>query len=97
MSHLHWPKLTTHTKFLPEVDLGSVLLTSRTVWPQEQAPDCRPSHCLELEVLESNMNEVSRAVPKPFGQVSEVSKGGYSLPKVLGWEHEVYKAVQAGS
>jgi len=33
-------------------------------------------------------------IPKPCGQVSEISKGGYSLTDALGWEEAQYKAIQ---
>jgi hypothetical protein len=85
--------LTARTRFLREVDLANVVLTSRTVWPAETT--LLESECT-CQTLESENTQVPWPIPKPSGQVSEVNKGGYSLPKVLGWESKRYQAVQAG-
>jgi hypothetical protein len=33
-------------------------------------------------------------IPKPKGDVGCISKGGYSLRKVLGWDEDFYREVQ---
>jgi hypothetical protein len=87
------PSLTVRTRFPRDVDLANVLLTSKTIWPLE-VPSFG-SDCIHQNP-ESGNARVSLPIPKPSGQVSEVNKGGYSLPKVLGWESKRYRAVQAG-
>jgi hypothetical protein len=87
------PILTARTRFPREVDLTNILLTSRAVWPAEITP--LGSDCTRQNPESENVH-VPWPIPKPSGQVSEVNKGGYSLPKVLGWESKRYKAVQVG-
>lgn len=86
------PRPTSHIIFLPEVDVASIQLTSRRVWPpeaplnivlQQPTPHIRPVQ-----------GQGDGMVLKPRGEVNEVNKGGYSLQKVLNWEMGQYKDVQ---
>jgi hypothetical protein len=87
-----FPKLTFRTRFATEVSIPPHRLSIRKVWPL----DTPSTQSLPTEPLCTQQVDVGTTsiVPKPRGQVSEISKGGYSLIGTLGWEAAQYKAVQ---
>jgi len=81
--------LTCHIVFPAEPDVLSLLLTSRRVWPLEEAS--------LISVTQPSLPSIppsKSSISKPRGEVSDVNKGGYSLSKVLGWEKATYLSVQ---
>jgi hypothetical protein len=85
-------RLTHHVIFRPEVDISSLRLTSRTVWPAEVPHTVTsPSHTVDLHATSERP-----LIPKPKGVVGRVKEGGYSLIKVLGWERGQYNEIQVG-
>jgi hypothetical protein len=81
------PPLTFQTTFAPEIDLSSVLLTCNKIWRPETAPTSQPTQ-IRHEMI------AAVVVSKPPGQVTEISKGGYSLEDVLQWPDGQYTKVQ---
>ena len=81
------PALTFQTTFAPEVDLSSVLLTCNRIWRPETAPTSKPAQIRHEMVA-------AVAVSKLPGQVTEISKGGYSLEDVLQWPDGQYTKIQ---
>jgi hypothetical protein len=79
--------LTFQTTFAPEIDLSSVLLVCNRIWRPETAPTSQPAQIPHETVA-------AVTVPKPPGQVTEISKGGYSLEDVLQWPDGQYTKVQ---
>lgn len=75
--------------FPPEVDVTSIQLTSRRVWSLET-----PLDTVLPQTAAHNVVVQGRIISKPAGEVNEISKGGYSLHKVLDWEKGRYKDVQ---
>jgi hypothetical protein len=90
-----FPKLTFRTRFATEVSIPPHLLSTRKVWPLD-TPSTQ-SLSTRLMCTQRVDAEAQSVVPKPRGQVSEISKGGYSLICALGWEEAQYKAVQVRS
>jgi hypothetical protein len=87
-----FPKLAFRTKFATEVSIPPHLLSIRQVWPLD-TPSTKPlpTKLMCAQQVDAGGDSI---VPKPRGQVSEISKGGYSLTCTLGWEEAQYKAVQ---
>jgi hypothetical protein len=89
------PPLTLRTIFPPEINPSSAQLALRRVWsfpsvlPSTSDP---PASSLDWE---NKLNGI--IIPKPHGTVTEVSKGGYSLSKALGWNHSQYREIQVHS
>jgi len=89
---LDFPQLTSRTRFAAEVSITPYLLSVRKVWPLDIA-STQPLRTRSVCVQEVEAGADS-IIPKPRGQVSEISKGGYSLIDALGWEEARYKSVQ---
>lgn len=82
--------LTLHTIFPPEVDISTLRLTSRIVWPAEASPIITSSS----HMVDRHAESETLRIPKPKGVVGRIKEGGYSLFKVLRWEREQYNAIQ---
>ena len=65
----------------PETEWTTFHSSHRTVWSRETTSNTVTGITLEK-------------IPKPRGDVACISRGGYSLRKVLGWDDEFYKEVQ---
>ena len=86
------PRHTSRIIFPPEVDVTSIQLTSRRVWSPETPLDAvLPQTVTHRATVQDRRGGI---VSKPAGEVNEISKGGYSLHKVLDWERARYKDVQ---
>jgi hypothetical protein len=85
-------RLTHNVVFRPEVDISSLRLTSRIVWPVEVSPIVTSTS----RVVDLYANFEGGGIPKPKGVVGRVKEGGYSLIKVLGWERGQYNEIQVG-
>jgi len=85
-------RLTLHTVFPPEVDISSLRITSRVVWPAEVSPIVTSSSC----IMDRQAKSDRQPIPKLKGVVGRIKEGGYSLIKVLGWEREQYNEIQVG-
>lgn len=87
-----FPKLTFCTRFATEVSIPPHLLLIRKVWPLNTPS----THSLSTRLMCTQQvnTEAQSVVPKPHGQVSEISKGRYSLICALDWEEAQYKAIQ---
>jgi hypothetical protein len=81
------PPLTLRTVFPPEINPSSAYLALRRVWSHT------PSNPIVL-MTPGQQNPLYGTIPKPHGMVTEVSKGGYSLIQVLGWNRAQYKEIQ---
>jgi len=83
----------------PEIEWTTFCSTHRTVWPSTNAPNDDPILALHPsdgpihKHMDSHPSDAK--IHKPKGEVGCLSKGGYRLRKVLGWENEFYNAVQA--
>lgn len=88
----NFPGLTSRTSFPAEACIPPHLLSIRQVWPLDTYRDplsCAISACTQRVEAGGRL-----IVLKPSGQVSEISKGGYSLTDALGLEEAQYRAVQ---
>jgi hypothetical protein len=87
------PQHTSRIIFPPEVDVTSIQLTLRQVWSPETPLDAAilPQTATHSATVQGQRNGI---IAKPAGEVNEISKGGYSLHKVLDWERVRYKDVQ---
>jgi hypothetical protein len=86
------PRHTSRIIFPPEVDVTSIQLTLRRVWSPETPLDAVLSQTATHSATVQGQRDW--IVSKPAGEVNEISKGGYSLHKVLDWERVRYKDVQ---
>jgi len=70
-----------------EIEWTTFHSSHRTVWPSTNN-DCQPNTLAQTD-------NTLAWIPKPRGEVGCISKGGYSLRKVLGWDEPFYHEVQA--
>ncbi|KLO04504.1 hypothetical protein SCHPADRAFT_1003275 [Schizopora paradoxa] len=85
----HFPPLTNRSVFHKEPLSTGIVLASRTEFPliEASAASGFPS------VLPSKLRA---EIPKPPGEVSRISRGGYNLEEKLGWSKSEYGKVQKG-
>jgi hypothetical protein len=76
--------LTARTVFPPEVDISTVRLASRIVWPSETG------HTITTPAMEKE----GFVVPRPPGEVGRPHDGGFALKAVLGWSNKKYTSVR---
>lgn len=83
--------LPTHcTVFPPSLNFNTIKLTHCMIWPARTE-----SPMLDSVVASHNAPLAELTfISKPRGQVTEISKGGYSLKKALDWESQQYADVQ---
>jgi len=84
---LDFALLSSHTVFPPGIDISTLQLTSRTVWPEETTV-VRPTH-ITMSTPEGSH------VRCPLGEPGKPNDGGYSLKLILGWNSARYKSVRA--
>ena len=77
--------LSSHAEFPPEVDISTLQLTSRVVWPAETV--AIPRNFIMLAG--------SPPIPCPPGEPWKPNDGGYSLKSVLKWKSARYQSVRA--
>ena len=70
-------RLTLHTVFPPEVDISSLRITSRVVWPAEVSPIVAGSSCL----MDRQAKSDRQSIPKLKGVVRRIKEGSYLLIK----------------
>lgn len=103
------PPLTLLTVFRDEFSPSSVSLTFRKIWGQEVDYQYHHT-AASTSKQKSDVQTVNQApnlengpfpqplpdsqIPKPPGEVARLSRGGYSLAKVLMWDEEFYSEVQ---
>lgn len=81
---VNYSQVALRMEFTPEIAPKLTYETLRMLWPSE-----RP-----IEPLEDRKAKVGPGViAKPPGQVTEISKGGYSLKAELQWDKSLYNAV----
>lgn len=84
----HFPPLSNRSIFRGEALLTGIPLATRTAFSFEEEPAPQRS-------LPSAGDRSSRKlIPKPPGEVSRLSRGGYNLGETLGWSKEDYGAVR---
>jgi hypothetical protein len=77
---MSFPPTILRTVFPPEPKKDPPILPLRITWPsQGTAP-------VQVQNLPGKIR-------KPPGEVTRLSRGGYSLQKVLGWDPERYKKI----
>lgn len=76
--------LTARTVFPPEVDISTVRLASRIVWPSETGHTITTHAAMEKEEF---------VVPCPPGEVGRPHDSGFALKAVLGWSNKKYTTV----
>lgn len=72
--------LAARTVFPPEVDISTVQLASRIVWPAETDQIATETHRFMVQ--------------RPPGEVGRPHDGGFALKTVLGWSCKKYTAVR---
>ncbi|KLO03917.1 hypothetical protein SCHPADRAFT_795801, partial [Schizopora paradoxa] len=85
----HFPPLTSRSMFRKEaLRIGSPL-TWRTIFPFADGVVLCP------ERTSSSTPVITKAtIPKPHGEVSRLSRGGYNLEEALGWSKNEYATIQ---
>ncbi|MDT7543714.1 MAG: hypothetical protein QOE33_3626 [Acidobacteriota bacterium] len=78
--------ITLRTAFPADTIPVKTPLALRFVWPVETAIPDAPE-----------VQHKKKKIPKPQGELSRLSRGGYSLEKALGWEKSLYLQVQVHS
>jgi hypothetical protein len=79
------PSCALRKVYPPEPEWTTFHSSHRVIWSTD------------TDMITSNDNSVRESgaqIPKPKGDVGCISKGGYSLRKVLGWDEDFYREVQ---
>lgn len=71
----------------PETEWATFHSSHRIVWPSANALN-------DSQISNAKDPLLEVQIPKPRGDVGCLSKGGYSLQKVLGWDEDFYREVQ---
>ena len=87
-----FPPLSLSTVFADELRLSAVILTLNKIWPQE--PIVTKGDAGSLTTPHSYHPSQNQKIPKPRGEVTRLSRNGYSLRQALGWDAEYYHKVQ---
>jgi hypothetical protein len=75
----------------PETEWTTFHSSHRTVWPSNTLND---NLILDSQVPSAEDSFAKAQITKPRGEVGCLSKGGYSLRKVLDWDDNFYGEVQ---
>lgn len=85
----HFKPLTIHCEFPPERSYTPPPLTQHRVFSRSSDPSSdaaeRPTPAALLPI------PLSMKIPKPRGEVSRISRGGYNLQEALGWPASEYE------
>ncbi len=88
--------LTLNIVFPEEFNASSAVLTLSKIWPDEPIAliNHRPDP-LEVQDIRFKIDgSCQRKIPKPNGEVTRLSRGGYSLQAALRWDKAFYYEVQ---
>jgi hypothetical protein len=85
----HFNQLTIHCEFPPERTCTPPPLTQHRVFPRDA-----DSSALDLNPFAAQSvvpNLLPSKIPKPRGEVTRISRGGYNLQMTLGWPASDYE------
>lgn len=91
----HFPPLTNRSMFRKEPLSTVSPLTSRTEFPLTDSTLEQPVNTsVPVRHSVGGTNTLKTYIPKPHGEVSRLSRGGYNLEEALGWSKAEYNSVQ---
>jgi len=82
----HFNQLTIHCEFPPERTCTPPPLTQHRVFPRDaDSSALDPSQTNPFAAQSLVPNPLPSKIPKPRGEVTRISRGGYNLQMTLGW------------
>ncbi|KAG2091928.1 hypothetical protein BD769DRAFT_1371114 [Suillus cothurnatus] len=92
----HFNQLTIHCEFPPERTCTPPPLTQHRVFPRDaDSSALDPSQTNPFAAQSLVPNPLPSKIPKPRGEVTRISRGGYNLQMTLGWPVADYEETRS--